>query len=126
MKKPNLPNPLRWFDLRGRQAGTWAFMLNRLTALALTCYLIVHLLVLHKLTRGPASYNDFVVFAQLPIIKIGELLLVVAVLFHGSNGIRLILLAMGIGVQQQKRLFAVATILTILATLFFTVRLFGE
>jgi succinate dehydrogenase / fumarate reductase cytochrome b subunit len=125
MNKPISPNPLRWFDIRGRQTGTWAFMLNRLTALALTFYLIVHLLVLNKLTQGPASYNDFVAFAQLPLIKVGELLLVAAVLFHGLNGLRLILLALGIGVQRQKQLLTFVMFVTILVMLLFAFRLFG-
>jgi|WetSurMetagenome_2_1015567.scaffolds.fasta_scaffold243966_2 succinate dehydrogenase / fumarate reductase, cytochrome b subunit len=126
MDKPKLPTPLRWFDVRGRQAGTWAFMLNRLTALALASYLIVHLVVLHKLTQGPTAYNDFVTFAKLPLVKVGELLLVVAVLFHGLNGLRLIFLAFGLGVYKQKWFLASVVILTTLAALFFALHLFGS
>jgi hypothetical protein len=39
MNRPSLRIFLRWFDARGRQVGSWAFVLNHLTALALTFYL---------------------------------------------------------------------------------------
>jgi succinate dehydrogenase / fumarate reductase cytochrome b subunit len=126
MNKSSLPNPLRWFDFRGRQIGTWAFILNRLTALALTFYLILHLIVLHRLTQGPQSYDDFVTFAQLPLIKLGETLLIAAVVLHGLNGLRLIFLALGIGLQIQKELFILIMFLTTLVTWTFAARLFGE
>ena len=117
---------MRWFDPRGRQLGTWAFMLNRLTALALTFYLFVHLLVLNRLTQGAQAYDDFVTFAQLPLIKIGEILLIAAVALHGLNGLRLIFLAFGIGLRQQKKLFIAVMVLTILVAWLFAARLFGE
>jgi succinate dehydrogenase / fumarate reductase cytochrome b subunit len=126
MKKSSLQNPLRWFDLRGRHFGNWAFVLNRLTALALTFYLIVHLFVLTKLTQGSAAYDDFVAFAQLPLIKLGEILLIAAVLLHGLNGLRLIFLAFGLGVRQQKWLFVFVMVFTFLLVCLFALRMFGE
>ena len=125
MSKSTLPNPLRWFEFHGRQVGTWAFMLNRLTALALTFYLFMHLIVLNKLTQGAQAYDDFVAFAQLPLIKIGEILLISAVALHGLNGLRLVFLAFGVGLRQQRWLFFVIVVLTIFVTLLFTVRLFA-
>ncbi len=53
MNHSSLRNVLNWFNVRGRQAGSWAFVLNRLTALAFTFYLGLHLVVLNKLTQGP-------------------------------------------------------------------------
>jgi succinate dehydrogenase / fumarate reductase cytochrome b subunit len=126
MNRSTLPKPLRWFDSRGRQLGTWAFMLNRLTALALTFYLFVHLLVLNRLTQGAQAYDDFVAFAQLPLIKIGEILLIAAVVLHGLNGLRLVILAFGIGLRRQKELIIVVMVLTILVAWLFAARLFGE
>lgn len=122
----NLKNLVSWFDLRGRHMGIWAFVLNRLTALALTSYLIVHLLVLTKLTQGSNAYDAFVSFAQLPLVKVGEILLIAAVLLHGLNGLRLIFLAFGFGVRQQKWLFAFVMVLTLLVVCAFTLRMFGE
>jgi len=119
-------NVFHWFDVRGRRVGSWAFILNRLTALALTFYLGLHLVVLNKLTQGAQAYDDFVTFAQLPLVKVGEVILITAVVLHGLNGLRLTLLAFGIGLRQQKILFVLSAIVTVLVTMLFTVRMFGE
>ena len=126
MSHPSSRNTLRWFDARGRQVGSWAFVLNRLTALALTFYLGLHLVVLNKLTQGAQAYNDFVAFAQMPIIKVGEIILIAAVILHGLNGVRLTLLAFGIGLRHQKTFFILSAIATILVAALFAVRLFKK
>ena len=126
MSHPSSRNTLRWFDARGRQVGSWAFVLNRLTALALTFYLGLHLVVLNKLTQGAQAYNDFVAFAQMPIIKVGEIILIAAVILHGLNGVRLTLLAFGIGLRRQKTFFILSAIATILVAALFAVRLFKK
>ncbi len=126
MSQPSSRNALRWFDARGRQSGSWAFILNRLTALALTFYLGLHLIVLKNLTQGAQAYNDFIVFAQMPLIKIGEILLIAAVILHGLNGVRLTLLAFGIGLHHQKTLFFFTAMATILITALFAFRMFNQ
>lgn len=126
---PNLPSPIntpRWVDLRGRQAGFWAFVLNRLSALGLTFYLGLHLVVLHRLTQGAQAYNDFVAFSKTPWMKLGEIILIFAVAFHGLNGLRLTLHAFNLGTQQPKKLLAIVTIITLLITTAFAMRLFAE
>jgi succinate dehydrogenase / fumarate reductase cytochrome b subunit len=124
----NIPSPVhapRWFDPRTRQVGSWAFILNRLSALGLTFYLGLHLAMLNKLTQGTQAYNDFVTSAQSPLIKVGEVILIAAVAFHGLNGLRLILHAFSIGVRHQKQLFILVSVIAVLITLLFVIRLFG-
>jgi succinate dehydrogenase / fumarate reductase cytochrome b subunit len=126
MSNPSSHNFLRWFDPRRRQAGSWAFILNRLTALALTFYLGLHLLVLNKLTQGAQAYNDFVAFAQTPLLKVGEVILIAAVVLHGLNGLRLTLLAFGVGLRRQRILFIMVAITTFLTSALFAIHLFIE
>ncbi len=126
LNKPSPINAPRWFDPRGRQAGSWAFILNRLSALGLTFYLGLHLSVLYKLSQGVQAYNAFIAFSQSPLIKAGEVVLITAVLFHGLNGLRLTLHAFSLGIQQQKKLLAIAVTVTILVTAAFAIRLFTE
>ena len=126
---PNSPSSInapRWFDPRGRQVSSWAFILNRLSALGLTFYLALHLAVLHKLSQGAQAYNDFIAFSQSPLIKIGEIVLIAAVLFHGLNGLRLTLHAFSLGIREQKKLFAVVLMVTILVSAIFAIRIFAE
>jgi succinate dehydrogenase / fumarate reductase cytochrome b subunit len=94
--------------------------------MGLTVYLGLHLVVLHKLAQGAEAYDSFVAFSQSPLIKSGEALLMAAVVFHGLNGLRLTLNAFGIGIRYQKQLFRAAIGITVLITVLFIVRLFGE
>jgi succinate dehydrogenase / fumarate reductase cytochrome b subunit len=123
---PSSRNALRWFDARGRKVGSWAFILNRLTALGLTFYLGLHLVILNKLTQGAQAYNDFLAFAQMPFVKAGEVILIAAVILHGLNGLRLILLAFGIGVRHQKTFFFLSATVTLLIVAIFAARMFDK
>lgn len=119
-------NAPRWFDPRNRQLGSWAFTVNRLSAIGLTFYLGLHLTVLNKLAQGTQAYNDFVASAQSPLIKVGEVILIAAVVFHGLNGLRLILHAFGVGIRYRTNLLMVVTAMSILITSLFALHLFGE
>lgn len=118
----NTPRPdrlYRWFDPRARHPGYWAFILNRITALGLTLYLIMHLFMLGKLAQGAEAYNSFVELAKTPVIMAGEFLVILAGLFHGLNGIRIILTSFGVGTNHQKLLFVLVTLIALLGSLFF-------
>jgi succinate dehydrogenase / fumarate reductase, cytochrome b subunit len=110
---------LRWFDPRNRQIGTWAFILNRITALGLTLYLTMHLVALSQLAQGPAAYDTFVAFAKNPYFKVGEMLVIAAGCIHGLNGIRIALNSFGIGVRFQKETFVALMALALCAIGFF-------
>jgi succinate dehydrogenase / fumarate reductase cytochrome b subunit len=96
----------RWFDPRFRSPSTWGFILNRITALGLTLYLFLHLIMLGKLAQGPQAYDDFVAFAHNPIVKMGEMLVIAGALIHGLNGIRIALTSFNIGTRYHKPIFA--------------------
>lgn len=98
--------PLKsWFDVRYRKVGTWAFALNRLTGIGLSFYLIVHLVVLSLLLQGEQGWNDFIALVRSPFFLALDVILLFGLLFHGLNGIRVALVGMGIGVDNQRTLF---------------------
>jgi succinate dehydrogenase / fumarate reductase cytochrome b subunit len=113
-----------WFIPIGRQIGGWAFALNRVTAIGLTFYLFLHLVILGKLAQGPGSYDQFLALTENPIIKFGEWLVVAAVLLHGMNGIRIVLTSFGVGVTRQKQLFYGFMVVAVLVILMFTARMY--
>lgn len=115
---------VKWFDPRFRQPGTWAFILNRVTALGLTVYLYLHLIVLGNLARGPEAYDGFLATIKSPIFIFGELLVVAAGLIHGLNGIRIALNSFGIYVPFQRQIFYGIMVLSIIASVIFGVRMF--
>jgi succinate dehydrogenase / fumarate reductase cytochrome b subunit len=113
-----------WFIPFRRDIGSWAFALNRITAIGLTIYLFLHLGVLSLLAQGPAAYDKFLELTENPLIKLGEWLVVAAGILHGLNGIRIILTSFGVGVTRQKQLFYGLMAIAALAILFFTVRMY--
>ncbi len=115
---------MNWFDPRHRQPGSWAFILNRITALGLTLYLTMHLIVLGKLAQGPQAYDSFLVLAKTPLVKAGELLVIAAGLIHGLNGIRIALTSFGIGVNIQRQLFWTFLAIALIGTAYFAYVMF--
>lgn len=113
-----------WFIPIRRDVGSWAFALNRITALGLTVYLFLHLIILGKLAQGPTAYDQFLELTENPFIKLGEWAVVAAAILHGLNGIRIVLTSFGVGVTRQKQLFYGFMALAVLAILFFTARMY--
>lgn len=125
MRPPIVKHTRAWFDLRRRSAGFWAFALNRVTALGLTVYLYLHLIVLGRLAQGPEAFDSFIEMAKSPLFVFGEWLVVAAGFYHGLNGLRVALNAFGIGVRYQKHLFYALGLLAAAASLVFAVRMFS-
>lgn len=120
-------NPLKaWFDVRKRAVGSWAFALNRLTGIGLTVYLFLHLAVLTTLLRGEEGWDAFIRLARSPVFLSLDVVLIFGILFHGLNGIRVVLVGMGVGARAQRTLFWVlmvigAVLLTVAGILVFTI-----
>ncbi|WP_264842070.1 succinate dehydrogenase, cytochrome b556 subunit [Caldinitratiruptor microaerophilus] len=91
---------------RRYRAGMWAFALHRISGLAIALFLLLHIWEITSVTRGGAQGFDQTMarLAVRPFV-IGEFLLFLAVVFHGINGVRLVLMDMGAGVRRQKALF---------------------
>jgi succinate dehydrogenase / fumarate reductase cytochrome b subunit len=94
-----------WVDPRGRRLGHWAFILNRLTGLAILVYLGLHLVVLSMLASSPHAWDDFVSLALTPVFLFLDVILIFGLLLHGLNGIRVTLVGFGLIVDRQKALF---------------------
>ena len=128
MNQPNnQPSPNKawtWFIPMGRQVGGWAFILNRITALGLTLYLFMHLVVLGQLALGPEAYDNFLKLIHHPVYVFGELLVVAAAIIHGLNGLRIIHTSFGFHVSRQKQLFYGLMAVALIAILIFAVRMF--
>jgi succinate dehydrogenase / fumarate reductase, cytochrome b subunit len=105
-------HPLRgaagWASLRGRHLGSAAFFANRVTGLLLIAYLYLHLGVLYLLTEGPGSWASVLRLFKNHYFLGLESLLILCILVHGLNGIRLALVGTGIGVRHQKAWFTAA------------------
>jgi succinate dehydrogenase / fumarate reductase cytochrome b subunit len=125
-KNPSKPiNLWRWFDPRSRSVNTWGFILNRITALGLTLYLFIHLIVLGTLAKGPQAYAEFLEFAHTPVVLAGEVLVIAAGLIHGLNGIRIAMTSFGWGTTRQRQILIGMLALAVAGTIYFAVRMFS-
>lgn len=101
-----------WMTPRWRDPGWYAFVLNRFTGLILVAYLLAHFVVLSRLTAGPEGWNDLLaLFGSRPFL-VGDVLLVAAVIFHGLNGLRVILLTLGVGTRRSGLMFGVVLVVS--------------
>ncbi|HEY3343972.1 MAG TPA: hypothetical protein VGJ97_03525 [Anaerolineaceae bacterium] len=115
----------QWFDLRGLNLNTLAFIMNRVSGIGLTVYLFMHLIVLSQLARGAGAYDGFIALAHNPLFVAGEFLVVAAVFLHGLNGIRIGLTSLGIAVPAQKMLFITLMAVALVGCAVFAVKMFG-
>ena len=86
------------------RVGMFAWMLHRLTGLALVGYLVAHIWGLRAIT-DPEAYNALIASYHAPIFKIGEFLLLGAVVYHSLNGMRIVLIDFVGWSPNQKKLF---------------------
>lgn len=98
------------------QLGFWAFLLMRISAVAITLYLILHITVLSYLLKGPTAFDELMKTVQSPLFKFFELALLGGVLFHSFNGLRILWIDFASAAQYQKALFWVT--MTLAASVF--------
>lgn len=96
----------RFFDLSYYNfIGTWAWLLHRLSGLALIFYLTLHIWVVNTLTQGPDKFNALMEFLNSPLFKYLEVGLWGVILFHAFNGIRIVIVDFFKGSLFQKKMF---------------------
>jgi succinate dehydrogenase / fumarate reductase cytochrome b subunit len=124
--KPVDRKPLQWFNVRGKGVGFWAYVVMRLSALGLVLYLSLHLVILSQLAIGPAAWDGFVATAKSPAFLLLDIVLIVGMLAHGLNGLRLSLIGFGIGVPRQKVMLWIGLALTIVFSLLSALAVFSN
>jgi fumarate reductase subunit D len=83
-------------DRRSRRHAAWgAFLLHRLSGLALAVFLPLHFLALGLARRGDAALGRFLAFTDAPLVKSAEWGLVVLLALHLGGGLRLLLIEFG-------------------------------
>ena len=86
----------------------WAFVLHRLSGLALALFLPVHLYVLSMAIGDGARFDRFLDWTQQPLVKAAEVGLVILLALHMAGGLRLLALEFLPWRDSQKTLVAFA------------------
>lgn len=87
---PVLPGGKRLTLYRG-DPGMWSWALHRITGVTVFFFLFVHVLDTALVRVSPATYNAAIAIYKNPIVALMEMGLTFCVLFHGLNGVRIIL-----------------------------------
>ncbi len=102
-------------------ATWWAFALHRVSGFLLALFLPVHFYVLGLALEGEARLDGFLVWSQLPAVKLAEAGLIILLALHLTGGVRLLALEFAGWREGQKTLVAVSGGLSIAAGLLFLV-----
>ena len=96
-------------------AGTFAWILHRLSGLGLIFYLLLHIWVISHLSGGEKSFDGIMHAFGSPLFKLLEVGLVGVILYHLFNGLRITLIDMGVLIEKQKMLYIIAVIVWLIS-----------
>lgn len=108
-----------------RHTAWWAFLLHRLSGLALAIFLPLHFWALGQALHGAAAFDRFLRFADQGLFKFGEWGLVVLLALHLGGGLRLLLIEFSAVSGLRKDLIAAAFGFAIATGLAFALSLLG-
>jgi fumarate reductase subunit D len=98
---------IRRNDWRARShPAYWAFVLHRLSGLALAVFLPLHFWALGQALQGAAALDRFLRFTDQALFKFGEWALVVLLALHMMGGVRLLLIEFGSASGLRKNWIA--------------------
>ncbi len=125
LEQPKVLRVGRWFDVRHRKLGMWAYAINRIACIGLVVYLYLHMVVLSTLSRGPDGWNAFVSLARTPYFLTLDVILLAGMLIHGLNGLRIAIMGFDVGVKKQKALFSALMLVAVVALGVAALKIYG-
>ncbi|MEW6422582.1 MAG: succinate dehydrogenase, cytochrome b556 subunit [Deinococcota bacterium] len=103
---------------RGRE-GQWAFLLHRLSGLAILAYLLLHVISISLFMFGERAYMAVHRTYDLAVFRIGLILIVAGVVYHAFNGLRIIVMDFtGRGVAYQRQMWYAVLAITVVSVLY--------
>ena len=99
----------------------WAWLFFRISGLVLVLYLFAHIVIisLGRFGAEGSTLNTVMTTFEHPIAILLDLLLVVAVLYHALNGLRIVLMDFGVGIKRHKVVFWIAMTIAVICFAFF-------
>lgn len=111
-------------DFRSRDhAAYWAFIVHRMSGVALALFLPVHFWALAQALEGEARLDSFLRWTENPLVKFAEIGLVVLLALHMAGGLRLLAIEFLAWREWHKSLFAAATAFSFAAGAVFALNL---
>jgi succinate dehydrogenase / fumarate reductase cytochrome b subunit len=86
--------------------GMWAWLLHRISGLVLVVYLLAHIGVISQgRLQGQQGFDNLFKTLESPLFILLDVALVAAVIYHGFNGIRIVLMDVGVGIRSHKSVY---------------------
>ena len=100
----------RWREF---SAGMWAWVFHKFTGWVLVGYLFTHIAVLSTALNGQGVYTGTIRgLEQLLVVRVLEVGLLAVAVFHILNGLRLLMVDLGVGLESQDKSFYASLVLT--------------
>lgn len=100
---------------RGR-SGQWAFVLHRVSGFLVFLFLLLHIVDV-SLVKSPRIYNEVHALYGNIALRLFEVGLLAALLYHSLNGLRIVMIDFFPGaIRSQKQMFRIVLGLTALGT----------
>lgn len=100
-----------------KTTGFVSFFFRRVSGVALVIYLFMHIWVIGSVNRGAAAFDARMATVQSPIFRFMEIALLIAVIYHGLDGIRLLIVHWFNVTEYRKSLFYAMFVLFILVSI---------
>ena len=92
-----------WLAAGRRGFEAYLYVLHRVSGLALLLFLVAHVFVTSARLFGEATWERVMAMTHHPAMAFFEYLVYAAFVFHGLNGVRLILIELGLAVGKPER-----------------------
>jgi succinate dehydrogenase / fumarate reductase, cytochrome b subunit len=97
--------------------GQYSWLLHRITGVAIILFLFAHVIDTAVVGWGPEAYNRVVSVYENPLVRVLELGLVAAVLYHSFNGIKIMLLDFFPRLVPHIRAMGITTVVAFFAAM---------
>lgn len=103
---------------KGRE-GQWAFLLHRLSGIAILAYLLIHVFSIGSFIFGERFYMAIHETYDWPIFRVGLVFITAGVVYHAFNGLRIIVMDFtGAGVAYQRQMWYGVMAVTVISGLY--------
>lgn len=100
----------RWREFT---AGMWAWIFHKFTGWVLIGYLFTHIAVLSTFMTGGDVYTTTIRSLEgLLLVRVLEVGLLAVAVFHILNGVRLLFVDLGVGLESQDKSFYASLVVT--------------
>ena len=88
-----------------KTTGFISFLFRRVSGMALALYLFMHIWVIGSVNAGPGAFDARMAVVNAPIFKLMEVLLLAAVIYHGFDGMRILIVDYFHITEYRKSMF---------------------